>query len=86
MRTIVLTRPLPCSNELQTQLRQAGLRVYHLPTLSLSAFQDDGAEARIRKHWPNYTVAMFVSQHAAALGTHKPVGALKGGVMKEAGH
>ena len=66
MRTIVLTRPLPCADTLHTQLMQMGLHVYHLPTLSLSAFQDDGAEARIRKHWPNYTVTMFVSQHAAA--------------------
>lgn len=70
MRTIVLTRPLSCSNELPTQLHrhltQAGLHVYHLPTLSLSIFQDDETEHRIRSHWPHYTIAMFVSQHAAA--------------------
>ena len=66
MRTIVLTRPLPCASTLQTQLTQAGLPVCHLPTLSLSAFQDEDTERRIRDHWPNYTVAMFVSQHAAA--------------------
>lgn len=65
MRPVLLTRPLPCSNELQTQLKQAGLSVSHLPTLSLSPSAQSEYETRIRNHWRDYTGVIFVSQHAA---------------------
>ena len=65
MRAVLLTRPLPCSNELQTQLEQAGLSVSHLPTLSLSPTTQSECETHIRNHWHDYTGVIFVSQHAA---------------------
>ena len=65
MRAVLLTRPLPCSNELQTQLEQAGLSVVHLPTLTLNPVSHPEHEAQIQKHWHDYTGVIFVSQHAA---------------------
>ena len=65
MRSVILTRPQPCPDELRMRWAQAGVSVLHLPTLSLSAISRTEDEARIRTHWSNYTVAMFVSQHSA---------------------
>lgn len=80
MRSVILTRPLPCSNQLPLQLAQAGLQVLQLPTLHLSALHSTEHEQHILNDWPRYTVAMFVSQHSAEfahqhmtrLGLHWP--------------
>ena len=76
MRPVVITRPAsPTSDSthpdaLSTALVQAGLTVYHLPTLNLTALHSPEDEARIVPNWPNYTIAMLVSQHAAQF-THQ---------------
>ena len=65
MRSVLLTRPQPCSNQLQTQLEGAHVRVLHLPTLQLSTMQNPEIEAHVVQHWHDYTGVVFVSQHAA---------------------
>ncbi|MBS1175160.1 MAG: hemD [Burkholderiaceae bacterium] len=65
MRPVLLTRPLPCSQQLQTQLEQAGLSVAHLPTLALNPMSRPEHEAQIQNQWHDYTGVIFVSQHAA---------------------
>ena len=65
MRSVLLTRPQPCSNQLQTQLERANVRVLHLPTLQLSTMQNPEIEAHVVQHWHDYTGVVFVSQHAA---------------------
>ena len=65
MRPVLLTRPLPCSQQLQTQLEQAGLSILHLPTLALNPASRPEHEAQIQNHWHEYTGVIFVSQHAA---------------------
>ena len=65
MRSVLLTRPQPCSNQLQTQLERANVRVLHLPTLQLSTMQNPEIESHVVQHWHEYTGVVFVSQHAA---------------------
>lgn len=68
MRSVIITRPL--GNNTQTdaltqRLAQAGLTLYHLPTLTLTTLQSAPDEAHIRQRWPHYTLTMLVSQNAA---------------------
>ncbi len=65
MRTVILTRPLPSSNQLQTQLIQAGLTVLHVPSLALTPTQQPENETQIQRHWLSYDGVIVVSQHAA---------------------